>query len=97
MGRRLGRPKSKLTFVRKRLRRAQRRSKSAFVRTEAMIARTFINEPTAMRRFSDPKTYRKPLIERPGQLTKRRIRPFFAVIPGGCFAVINIRRKPRRK
>ena len=84
-----GRPKSKLTFIRKRLRKAQRTSKSKFIRKEAQIARALINTPRAMRRFSGQQTFKRPLIEDPSQLKRRRVRPFVIVAQGAVISIIR--------
>ena len=86
---RRGRPRSRLTRIRKRLRKAQRSSKSKFIRQEAGFARSFINEATALRRFTSKKVFSKPLLDDPSQLKKRRIRQFAIVGPMGVIANIN--------
>lgn len=85
----LGRPKSKLTFIRKRLRKAQRTSKSKFIRKEAQIARALLNTPRAMRRIAGRQVFKKPLIEDPGQLKRTRVRPFIIVAQGAVISVVR--------
>lgn len=85
--------KRKLTFIRKRLRKVERTSKSNIVRKEAQFARALINEPRAVDRISDPHTFKKPLLDSPGQLKKKRIRPFVVVGLGATATIINLKRK----
>ncbi len=84
-----GRPKSKLTFIRRKLKKAQRTSKSKFIRKEAQIARAIINTPRAMRRIAGQQTFKKPLIEDPGQLKRKRVRPFIIVAQGAVISVVR--------
>lgn len=85
-----------ITIMRRRLAKATR-SKSKFIRNEARIFRAFINEPTHERRFSGGGPFNKPLIDDPNQLTRKRIRPFPIIIPGGAVGIVNLRRKTNKR
>jgi hypothetical protein len=55
------------------------KSKDPQVRELALFGRAFLNTPGSFGRFSTTE-FKKPLIENPNQLKKKRFRPFLLIV-----------------
>ena len=84
------RKKSILKTIRNRLRSGEKVAGGLF-KQEAVILREAINTPRARERFE----FKKPLLDDPSQLKKKRFRPSVRVF-GPMAIEINIRRKKRK-
>lgn len=79
-------------FIIRKLRGAERefKTKNPIISKEAELGRALISTPRALKRFSRIK---KPLLDDPTQLRKKRFKPFFLIAPPGIPVEVKIKRK----